>query len=163
MGELERVRQARWAVAAVIDAPDAVAADRRRVRGGGRCTGVVAPSEPPVPPEARATAGVDPAVTATAVASATTLWRVRMVVTGRSCGVRMDSWVRAASSDRVSCRPGAGSSRKKPSKATTENSASGTSMTSRGRAKAARHSRWLVRRRWWVSSRRSRAGRRACA
>ena len=123
--------------------------------GAGALDGVVVLSEPPLAPAASATAGVEPAVTATAVASATARWRARTVVVGRACGVRTASRARAASWSRVSCRPGVGSGRANPSSATTWKMASGSSMTSSGSANTARHSSWLLCVRVWVSSRRS--------
>ena len=54
-------------------------------------------SEPPVAPAARATVGVDPAVTATAVARATAFWRARTLAERRTWGARRASWARAAS------------------------------------------------------------------
>ena len=100
----------RWVVAAVIDAPDLCAAALaalaalapatvagRRAGEAGALAGVALPSEPPVPAEARATAGVEPAVTATAVARATALWRARTVVDAAPSGCGWSSWVRAAS------------------------------------------------------------------
>ena len=125
------------------------------VVGAGALVGVVVLSEPPVLPAASATAGVEPAVTATAVARAAARWRTRTVVVGRNCGARRVSWVRAASWSRVSCSPGVGRGSENPSSATTWKIASGNSMTSSGSAKTARHSSWLPCWRVWVSSRRS--------